>query len=648
MTDLSDPNILPLAKSSQPLNRILGAQTDENGVASYALFPLHVLDQGSGVITKVSVSQEDITAGQTSNGTLYVQSQDGQVHTSTVSFPAGAKGDKGDTGPQGPAGPPGESGDFATSLQLSNEAQIRADTYNNLNAAITNIQNSKISRSGDTLTGALYSTGTFNPSENVYATQPIGAALEGEEFYLQLVNDNNTGYTSGRLVLRDGGGNFHLPIQIDNYDQTIINGKLNVTGNTSFQNPVFSQGTYQQGNLELTQPIGASLNAEQFFLQLANDANAEVTTGRLVLRDGGGNYHIPFSADTKGNITTERGTHFLEGVDTGNGHVTLENIGSASGKTLATLDDVVSKVNHSGDTMSGNLIYKSDVTVSPWAATPQSIFTFQNSKALGAIFGQIRNDGNYQTLLYAQNVDGTNKAWGFRSDDGRITTPSEHILLEADDAGNGHLIVYNIGSASGKILATTDDIATLNSDKLSRFGDTSFRGLVLDAGNTYGPWEGSPQIQYKIGGGFCSVWGQVKDDNNIRLILGANNPRQIYQSWQFNPTQKTLTTPTGNNVLETGNIGAPRMRQCFRVQVFNGGLITWPVAFARDDLVVASFSPQDNGSGQLHIVNYLYNTLPNRFNCQVAIETINKNNSNQIRTETSPVTIDVTVEGWTA
>lgn len=326
MTDLSDPNILPLAKSSQPLNRILGAQTDENGVASYALFPLHVLDQGSGVITKISVSQEDITAGQTSNGTLYVQSQDGQVHTSTVSFPAGAKGDKGDTGPQGPAGPPGESGDFATSLQLSNEAQIRTNSDASLNSSITNLQDTKINRTGDT---------------------------------------------------------------------------------------------------------------------------------------------------TSGNLT-------------------------------------------------------------------------------------------------------------------------------------------------------------------------------FDYGSDYLPWSSAPQIHYRIGEGLFSIWGQVKDDNNMRLILGGNNPGQIYQSWQFNPTQKTLTTPTGNNVLETGNIGAPRMRQCFRVQVFNGGLISWPVAFARDDLVVASFSPQDNGNGQLHIVNYLYNTLPNRFNCQVEIETINKNNSNQIQIETSPVTIDVTVEGWTA
>ncbi|MXV58446.1 hypothetical protein, partial [Saccharibacter sp. EH70] len=164
--------------------------------------------------------------------------------------------------------------------------------------------------SGGNLTGSLYSTGTFQQG-SLELTQPVGAALADEQFFLQLVNETKNGTTWGRLVLRDGGGNFHVPIQVDNHDNTTVNGTLNVTGQAGFQSSVLSQGTFQQGDLQMTMPIGAGFWDMQFFLQLANNAKTGTTTGRLVLKDNGGNYFVALQIDNHGHVTDAQGRDFL-------------------------------------------------------------------------------------------------------------------------------------------------------------------------------------------------------------------------------------------------------------------------------------------------------------------------------------------------
>ncbi|MXV65932.1 hypothetical protein GS537_06845, partial [Saccharibacter sp. EH60] len=164
--------------------------------------------------------------------------------------------------------------------------------------------------SGGTITGALYSGGMFQQGD-LELTQPIGAALADEQFFLQLVNDTKSSTTWGRLVLRDGSGNFHVPIQVDNHDKTTINGTLNVTGQAGFQSSVLSQGTFQQGDLQMTMPIGAGFWDMQFFLQLANNAKTSTTYGRLVLKDNGGNYFVALQIDNHGHVTDAQGRDFL-------------------------------------------------------------------------------------------------------------------------------------------------------------------------------------------------------------------------------------------------------------------------------------------------------------------------------------------------
>lgn len=161
-----------------------------------------------------------------------------------------------------------------------------------------------------------------------------------------------------------------------------------------------------------------------------------------------------------------------------------------------------------------------------------------------------------------------------------MTTPSGHTVLEGDDTGNGHITLQNSGTATGKTLATTDDTAALNASKLNRAGDVVTDTLLFTYGNSYQSWAGSPQIQYTIGGGFASVWAQVNSNNDMRLILGANNPGQVYQSWQFNPTIGTITTPSGNTLPEISGVGGRPVIQTFVAR--GDGKEGWPtVTFPR-------------------------------------------------------------------
>ncbi|MXV35852.1 hypothetical protein GS535_04675, partial [Saccharibacter sp. EH611] len=200
-------------------------------------------------------------------------------------------------------------GNYFVALQIDNHGHV-TDAQGRDFLTKPEAQAAYLPLSGGNLTGALYSTGTFQQG-SLELTQPVGAALADEQFFLQLVNETKNGTTWGRLVLRDGGGNFHVPIQVDNHDNTTVNGTLNVTGQAGFQSSVLSQGTFQQGDLQMTMPIGAGFWDMQFFLQLANNAKTGTTTGRLVLKDNGGNYFVALQIDNHGHVTDAQGRDFL-------------------------------------------------------------------------------------------------------------------------------------------------------------------------------------------------------------------------------------------------------------------------------------------------------------------------------------------------
>ena len=65
----------------------------------------------------------------------------------------------------------------------------------------------KVSRSGDTMNGSLFSTGTysFNGSESTY---PIGAQMDGAQLYLQLTK-NGAGAISASLTFRSASGSYY-------------------------------------------------------------------------------------------------------------------------------------------------------------------------------------------------------------------------------------------------------------------------------------------------------------------------------------------------------------------------------------------------------------------------------------------------------
>ncbi|MXV35657.1 hypothetical protein GS535_03675 [Saccharibacter sp. EH611] len=200
-------------------------------------------------------------------------------------------------------------GNYYVGLQIDNHGNV-TDGQGRSFLSKPEAQAAYLPLSGGNLTGALYSANIFQQGD-LALTQPIGATLEGSQFYVQLVNDAKEGTTYGRLVLRDGGGNFHIPIQVDTHDNTTLSGTLNATGAASFQSSVLSQGTFQQGDLQMTFPIGAGFWNMQFFLQLANNAKTGTTTGRLVLKDNGGNYFVALQIDNHGHVTDAQGRDFL-------------------------------------------------------------------------------------------------------------------------------------------------------------------------------------------------------------------------------------------------------------------------------------------------------------------------------------------------
>lgn len=115
MTDLSDPNTLPLAKSSQPLNRILGAQIDENGVSSYCLFPLSTLNNISGTsITKVTLEQAPLVPGENNAASLTFWSGTTTHYTVPLLLPPGRDGTNGSSSNEQP---PSHTGPLSVPLQ---------------------------------------------------------------------------------------------------------------------------------------------------------------------------------------------------------------------------------------------------------------------------------------------------------------------------------------------------------------------------------------------------------------------------------------------------------------------------------------------------------------------------------------------------
>lgn len=201
-------------------------------------------------------------------------------------------------------------------------------------------------------------------------------------------------------------------------------------------------------------------------------------------------------------------------------------------------------------------------------------------------------------------------------------------------------------SLNSAIGAETNRAQAAENDRVAKAGDTMAGNLILNSGNAFAQWAASPQNIYQIGGGLLSIWGQVFGNGNACLIVGGNNPGQPYRNWRFDPTAGTIATPSGNNLLETSNTRGVRLKQCFRVSVANGGIISWPIIYSSDAEVFATFTPTDNGNGQVHIVNLLVGTTTNRFNCAVAVATWNKNNSGNMKPDTDPITIDVVVEGY--
>ncbi|MXV36343.1 MULTISPECIES: hypothetical protein [unclassified Saccharibacter] len=377
--------------------------------------------------------------------------------------------------------------------------------------------------SGGTMSGALFSGGTFSPSENVYATQPIGAALSGEQFYLQLVNDNNAGTTSGRIVLRDGGGN----------------------------------------------------------------------------------YHVILSSDNRGNITTERGTRFLEGNDDGNGHVVIGNIGSASGKTLATKDDIVAETQRaenaeagllplSGGTMTGDLAVSS---VASWANT---LF---GGKCVSVVAGKKSNsylqtqivDGKTIAIVGVQDEAGTWHNWGFNASDGTVTTPS------------------------GKTLATTDAVAA----ETQRAENVEATLLPLSGGTLTGDaillgnmWQNnlySRTIRLRADeSGLEGTMQLLGTTSNPVLSLGVTDHNKNRQSWWLNGANGAIGTPSGNTLPEVRGVPGRVVTQYFRItNLANVNYIPFPVAFAASDpvneiFITYGYGYNSNGGMGESSVLYIY------------------------------------------
>lgn len=134
--------------------------------------------------------------------------------------------------------------------------------------------------------------------------------------------------------------------------------KVNRSGDTMTGDLVIT-GNGQYGATIFGGKVASTIKGhpENSFLQ------AQIINGKpaavLGVQDAQQAWHTWYFNAADGRVTTPSGHTVLEGDDIGNGHITLQNSGTATGKTLATTDDTAalnaSKLNRAGDTMSGGL-----------------------------------------------------------------------------------------------------------------------------------------------------------------------------------------------------------------------------------------------------------------------------------------------------
>lgn len=266
----------------------------------------------------------------------------------------------------------------------------------------------------------------------------------------------------------------------------------------------------------------------------------------------------------------------------------------------------------------------------------QGVGLFWQGVSQAPCFVRLESDGStpFTALVTRAQID----SW--------LSGYASNAALDAAKSSLNSAIDDARSSLNNAIGAETNRAQAAENGRVAKAGDTMAGTLILNSGNAFAPWASSPQNIYQIGNGLLSIWGQVFGNGNVGLILGGNNPGQPYRNWRFDPTAGTVSTPSGNNLMETSNTKGVRLKQCFRVSVANGRIVSWPIIYSSDAEVFVTFTPTDSGNGQVHIVNLIVGTTTNRFNCTVAVSTWNKNNSGVMKAEVDPITVDVVVEGY--
>ncbi|CDG39651.1 MULTISPECIES: hypothetical protein [Asaia] len=331
----------------------------------------------------------------------------------------------------------------------------------------------------------------------------------------------------------------------------------------------FVTASFSQGDETTTQPIGAALGGLQFYLQLTNDGAANTTYGRLVLRDGAGNYHIGIQIDNVGNVTDSQGRPFLskpEAADTyvGQGGGNSDFSVQTAGVTKKTSIPWVSYVDGDGNT--------------------QYLF--------------MQPAGNYQPAGdYVANAGGTNggikaatiaEATGSPSfqdgnDNWHVVQPAGNYL-ETDEANQQGVVgpVYFAQNptgttaafgASDKSFATTEFATRLNSGRLrgvAWFGSSGvyypprvdpsliFRVRLVGAGG--GGATAVPQDAYACNAGAGGTAGSYVEAwfTYEQLFSGASNSSvQIIIGNGGSANSNGGTSSIGNAVFCFGGYGAP-------------------------------------------------------------------------------------------
>ncbi|MXV44306.1 hypothetical protein GS501_04505 [Saccharibacter sp. 17.LH.SD] len=96
--------------------------------------------------------------------------------------------------------------------EIDNEAALRKQADNQLQNEINDLERNKVSRSGDTMTGALFSTGLYDANGGK-STFPLGAQLDNAQIYLEL-SKTSDGTIPASIVFRDASGGIHHFINV--------------------------------------------------------------------------------------------------------------------------------------------------------------------------------------------------------------------------------------------------------------------------------------------------------------------------------------------------------------------------------------------------------------------------------------------------